>query len=277
MSNIFIARPQLSDLATITSSNVDPDHPIENLQTQQPRDFMRTVDDTDWHVTIDMGAGAEVVPDVQVIGLLYTNADDNTQWRVRGANSESNLTAIPGYDSGTIDHWPESGLDAWGRTHALLYLSTVQQWRWWRIDITTMNPFIEYYQAGRIYIAGGDYLYHPTRNVDIGLKIGFNDSSSGIDTPGAHYRRSGKQWRSVAARFSFRFEAEAYDKMLVFDRTVGMGGDVLVCANPDSRIMERLMYCYPESFGALDHGVWNVANASNLHTKQYNFTEFELP
>lgn len=275
MSRIVMAFPTLSDAATVTDSNGNATYPIANALKQQPRETVRTADNTDSYYTVDLGAAKSI----NCIMLLYTNADSATNWRIRAATTEAGLTASPvGYDTGTLQHWPPSATSpvdnsSWTRTHALHLPATAQSFRWWRIDVTGLSG-LSYYEFGRLYVSTA---YKPTRNADIGLKIQYNDSSDGVDTPGAHYRRVGKQWRTVVARFSFRFESEAYDDWLALDRAIGGGGDLVVITNPADRVMDRMIYGYLDSIDALDHGVWNVANASNLHTKQYTITEFELP
>ena len=80
MPNFFIARPTTSDAATVTSSNEETDYPATNLQTVQPRDYFRTTSNSDFYITVDLGAAVAV----NVIALLYTNADTSTQWQIQG-------------------------------------------------------------------------------------------------------------------------------------------------------------------------------------------------
>ncbi|MBT8123696.1 MAG: hypothetical protein KJO81_02600 [Gammaproteobacteria bacterium] len=273
MSNLVVAKPTLSDAATLTESNSSADYPLTNALTQQPRETVRTNSNSDSYYVANLGAAYAI----NLIALLYTNADISTLWRIRGATSEANLTAAPGYDSGTLNLWgggsPVDDWSDWDRVHGLHMPSTAQTYQWWRIDVSGLSG-LSYFEFGRLYIS---VAYQPTRNADIGLKLTSIDSSFGIDTAAAHYRRQGRKYRSITARFSYRYESEAYDDWLVLDRTVGGGGDCFVCINPDSRIMDRSIYAYLENMGTLDHGIWNVGESSNLHTKEYTFTEFEMP
>ena len=140
MSNFVIAHPTLSDAGTWTESNSSAAYPLTNVLTQQPRETVRTDSNSDSYYVCNLGAAYAI----NLIASLYTNADTSVNWQIRGATSEANLTAAPGYNSGSIRHWPDSGTSpidnsSWDRTHALHMPATAQTYQWWRIDVTGLS------------------------------------------------------------------------------------------------------------------------------------------
>lgn len=269
MGNFFIARPTTSDAATVTASSEADNYPATNLQVQQPRDYFRSADDSDFYLTIDLGAAVAV----NVIALLYTNADTSTQWRIRGATSEANLTAAPGYDSTVEDHWPDADLSTWDRTHAVKLLSTPQSYRWWRIDISGLSA-LDYYQAGRLYI---DAAFNPTRTMDAPANLGRIDQSIRAESENAVFMRQRKQRRTMGFTLSLRTESEAYTEHLDLQRRIGAGGDLLVQMEGSSYVMERLMYCSMDTTPDIEIGQYSGSYSGNIHSVSYNFTELEHP
>lgn len=269
MSDFFMAKPKASDAATVTASSEETDYPVTQLQVQQPRDYFRSSGNTDFFLTVDLGTAVAV----NVIALLYTNADSSTQWRIRGATSEANLTASPGYDSTVEDHWPDADLSTWDRTHAVKLLATPQSYRWWRIDISGLSG-LSYYQAGRLYI---DAAFNPARTVDIGATIGGIDMSLRAESQGATFLRQRKQKRTLEVSLSVRTESEAYNDHLDLRRRIGLGGDLLVCLDASGYVMERLFYCSLNEPPRVEHLQHSSTYGGNIHATAYNLTELEHP
>ena len=261
-----MANSLLVDGATLYSANNTTAYPVTNLLSSQPRDFVRTIDNTDWYVEIDLGAAYAI----NVVGFLYTNMDINMQWQISAGANQASLTASPlTYTSGPLD--PALGLTTWNRIHGLHFMSTAQTYRWWRIDVSGITTYL---QAGRLII---DAAYVPTTNVAVGASLGVTDYSFGVSTPGGHYRRPGKQQRNLSVTLHARTESESYTELLDFDRRVGQGGDVLVCLNPDAYIMERTLYGYASDIGDLVHQTYIGSYSGIMHQKNYSFEEYDHP
>ena len=183
------------------------------------------------------------------------------------------MTASPGYNSGTIDHWPDTDNSTWDRTHALQLLSSAETYRWWRIDISGLSG-LSYYQAGRLYI---DAAFNPSRTVDIGATLGRTDTSIRADSQGATFIRPRKQKRTMGVQMSLRTESEAYDDHLDLQRRIGTGRDLLVCMEGTDYTMERLLYCTMDAPPQVGHGQYSSSYTGNIHDINYSFTELEHP
>jgi hypothetical protein len=224
MARILIADGEDIDAATVTAENEVATLPATNLQTMQPSETWRTSDATDTFIVADLGAALAV----DIVALLKTNLTAAATWRVRGATSEANLTAAPGYDSTAVGFWPESGL-AGQAVSGFLYLDPAQSFRWWRIDLSDAANPDGYLEAGRLYI---DAAWRPARNLSFNWQLGW------IDDGEPRHARGGQIHPEVVPRrrrlrFSLDYltEAEAataYD----LDRRRGRSADVLVLRDP---------------------------------------------
>lgn len=96
MSNIIIAKPYS---ATITAASAASTMPASNLNLAQPTDVWRSTSLTSQYIVADLGSAKAV----DTIALMFTNLTSAATMRIRGATSQANLTASPGYDSSTIN------------------------------------------------------------------------------------------------------------------------------------------------------------------------------
>lgn len=223
---VTIATPRLSDAATLTSGGtIAASLPLANLQAMQPGKVCRFTDLSGMHIVADLGAAQEV----NQVWLGYTNATSAATWRVRGATSEANLTASPGYDSGSADIWPVSGLDDWDTVNGLRWLSTAQTYRWWRIDIADAANPDGYFDIGRLYIAKA----WQAGGIQFGWSLGWLDDSEierargGQMHPVERPRR-----RELSFTLHGKSEAQMYGDAFAIQRLRGRSRDVLVVRDP---------------------------------------------
>lgn len=151
MAKALIATPALSDAATLyASEEASTDLAATNLQILPLSEKWRDDDLATVYMEADLGSAKTI----NLLALLGTNASSAATYRVRGATSQANLTAAPGYDSGAGQtHWPQNNLGEWDETSLIHVIATTETYRWWRIDISDAANPDGYYQAGRLYVA----------------------------------------------------------------------------------------------------------------------------
>ena len=227
-----LATPVLSDAATLsTTGTVSSSLPLTNLQTMQPGEVCRFTSLTGMMIVADLGSAKAI----NWVELINHNGTSAATWRIRGADTEGNLTASPGYDSGTVSMWPASGKPSdtgLQNLSSLLYLTTAQTYRWWRIDITDAANPATYWQAGRLYIANA---WVPEKNLSYGVQYGFIDTSQRYRTPGGNTLPINRaRLKRVAFSLGFMDEDEAFGKAWPIDLDRGMGKDVSFYENPEA-------------------------------------------
>lgn len=267
MARIKICSPERSDAATLTASQEVAGMVVSNLQSLPPTDVWRTADIAGAYVVADLGAAYAI----DVVGMLYTNATSAATARVRGADTEANLTAAPGYDSGTVNHRPVDASALWGRSPFLHFPTTAQSYRWWRVDIADAANGDGYYQAGRLYLSSA---WVPSVNAQYGWDMVFVDAA-GIDrvAGGAGIPREVGRFRQMRFNLDFLEEAEIYDNAFRLDRLRGTAKDVLVVMDSDdtARLLDQTIY------GVL-RGLRPIVNtAFSVFQKGYVIEELELP
>lgn len=244
MAAPLICSPHLSDLGTLVVSSEVPGMEGSNLLSKQPFNKWRTQDLSGIYLTMDKGSA-------QAVGLVFlgfTNATSAGQARVRGADSEANLTAAPTYDSGLVDIWLKTDLDDRGLPYHFLHiLPTTQTLRWWRIDITDAANADGYFEAGRLYIVNP---WQPSRGIQFAYQPpGPVPRSEQQESIGGNtfvtVREAGEY-----SEFSFRFsdltaeKTEVSDNVRVLDRIRGDSKDILVVLEPDQTdfLMDNIIY-----------------------------------
>ena len=179
-------------------------------------------------LTADLGSAQAI----DLIALLHSNASGTATWQIRGATSEANLTAAPGYDSGAITLWPATGLEDWDFVHGIHFIAAAQSFQWWRVDVNDASNADGHIQAGRLYIAAA---WQPTDNMIFGAAIGWQDF--------APKRRSlGNQiypiQRTPARVFDLTLdlltETEMFANGFTLDRLRGTARDILLIRDPDA-------------------------------------------
>lgn len=267
MGNIVLALPTVSDRAVITAGSEAATMPASNLLRRQPSDMWRALDLDNAFVTLDLGAAEPV----RLVWLGYTNASSAATWRVRAAATEADLTAAPGYDSGSLSHWPVAELSDWDRTHAFLWLPAAETWRWWRIDVDDPANPDGFYQAGRLYLSDP---WQPSRNYRFGASDGYQDDSQPQRARGGQtYVADGAMWREGSFSLRFQGREEMRSQASRIDRLVGTRRDLLIVYDPEdlSRFMDECFYARLAELRPLVLERWR------LYEKTYTWTEWELP
>lgn len=235
--NVLIASPALSDAALLSAAIDVSSMPPSNLLTMQPYEVWRTLTPAAASLVFDLQSAQTI----NLVALLFTNASATATWRIRGATSEANLTAAPGYDSGALTIWPVgvpgAGLSIRRTVDAIKFLAAAggpgaQTFRWWRIDIADAANPSGWFQAGRVYIAAAN---QPQRNLAYGWGIR-------PVAPALRRRSAGGQLHVVSGarggrvlRFELRWMTEAEAMGWLFDlaQQRGSSRDVLAIRDPD--------------------------------------------
>jgi hypothetical protein len=230
MGAIVIARPDLSDAATLTVGNELPALPGENLQMSQLSRRWQSSGLSNLSVIVDLGAPPN--PGINLVTLVATNATTAATWRIRAATSQANLTASPGYDSGTIAMLSSSDLANWNDRLALKWLATAQSFRWWRIDITDAGNPDGYFRAGRLYIASA---WQAMLGLQYDWGLGFIDDSPKLVSEGGQvWIDERRRRRNVRGTISLKSEDEAYSNVFDLMRLRGSARDILLIRDPNA-------------------------------------------
>ncbi|TXL72563.1 hypothetical protein FHP25_25030 [Vineibacter terrae] len=172
MARALFLSPRSIGEATLTASSEA--FPVGNLKlAAQPSKVWRSATSNPW-VVIDMGA-AVAVDTLAMVGVTFGGGDF---WQLRGASSQANLTAAPGYDSTSVSVWPVTGKPAdagWLQHTCLLRLPSVQTFRWWRIDFAGTLV-----QAGVLLL---DKAITPSVNFSRGWELGDEPADRVVPTP----------------------------------------------------------------------------------------------
>lgn len=153
-------------------------------------------------------------------------------WRVRAADTQANLTAAPGYDSGTLTAWSQSGLGDWPFVHLLHWIGSTQRFRWWRFDVEDADNADGYFQAGRLILADA---WQSSRGFDYGRGTGFMDPSSvAVAAGGQLWPQRREPRRSESFNIPLLPEDEFYGRVFPLDLTRGAARPVLMMTDPDS-------------------------------------------
>jgi len=213
-----------------------------------PRLFLAYDRSTDW--TVNKGSatgtftinGSAAVPavavtndEINLIALLYHNASQAATVRVRGATSLANLTASPGYDSGTILMWDASWPSDQSPLHLLHWLGTAtKKYTFWRLDITdSVNPD-GYIEAGRLYIDEAWQLPQ-YKNISYGWAGQFIDPTTQTRSKGGQlYSEEMPAWRNLQASIDWLNQDEMYGSFYDIQRRNASKIPVLVIINPDA-------------------------------------------
>jgi len=172
MANEFLlAHPEYLEQSgvAITGSAVSGSMAWSQLLNPYPHLKARSSSLSNVFFEVDLG----VARDWNFVWLGYTNARSATDWRIRAADTQGNLTAAPNHDSTLIDLWPTSSPSTlatdWPRgAFGLYYLSgsSVNR-RWLRIDLADATHPDGYLQAG-VLIVGSTF--KPARTWVYGLE-----------------------------------------------------------------------------------------------------------
>jgi hypothetical protein len=244
MSNLIICNPSVSDAGTITASDTVSGFPATNLLTTQPGEVWRSTDLLNSYLELDLASAQ----DIKAVWLGYTNLTSGATWRIRMADSQYNLTAFPGYDSGDIEVWPDGTTTDWDRVHGLHFIDGPVEYRWIRIDIEDPTNTDAYIQAGRLIVAE---TFQPHKNTAWGFGITYQNQVTEMRTMGgASYRAPAPMFRVAEGQLQYMTEPDAYDEFAKLQRLKGSQNPILFVLDPDDE--ERMQqYTIYGHFGEL--------------------------
>jgi hypothetical protein len=179
------------------------------------------------NVIADLGTASAV----NLIALIAHSATADATWRIRGADTEADLTAAPGYDSGDVTMWPSTGRPSgWTKLTSLHLPDSAQTYRWWRIDITDAANPDGFLDIGRLYIAAA---WQPLRNLAFGWQLAWVDPSEQQRSQGgAVYVRELPSYRRIDFELRYASEDDYYDNGFELERLIGRKKDILVVPDP---------------------------------------------
>jgi len=246
----------LADDATLTASHETGSLVRGNLLTAGLTEIWRPNAVTGVYLVIDLGAAYAVA----IIALINTNLTSAATWQIRGATSEANLTAAPGYDSGSVTAWPAgAGVAIRGYVDPVHIPSAAQSYRWWRIDLTDAANPDGYLQAGRLVMTKA---VEPARNFDRGRGVYIVDPSVIRRTRGGQgAARSETIRRGLEFGLSGLSKAEALGSLFDLEWLAGSTREIAVCLEPDDPDYHHLHFIWGrlvalEPFEDPKHNAW---------------------
>ncbi len=231
MADVTFATSIFVDDGTVTAVNEVSAMPVVNLQDRQPTTKWRTtsLSTSTMYAIVDLGAAKTV----NLVALIAHNATSTATWQIRGATSEGNLTAAPGYDSTSVSMWPATGKPQnWDdQLFSLLWIpSSPPSFRWWRVDAFDAANGDGFFEAGRLII---DNAWQPT----VGLTP--NWGFKWIDPGPREISVGGQLYPTQRTRhriFEFNLDFNDKDAMLnnadELQRRRGRSQDVFILADP---------------------------------------------
>lgn len=231
-NRIVIATPELVEGATLTGGGtISASMPVANLQDQQPANAVRWTSLTGMYVEVDLGAAYAI----NALFAGYHNGTTDCTLRWRGATSQANLTASPGYDSTAESAWAAgsrpAGYDG-EKLSSFKWLTTAQTYRWWRLDIADAGNPDGYFDLGCLIV---DAAFQPERNYEFGAGFGHDDPSP------LRVGQGGQTWpQAVPSSGVRRFrvpnltEDEAFGTIFELGRKRGRKKSVLVVPKPEA-------------------------------------------
>jgi hypothetical protein len=249
-----------ADAALTGLGTIAADLPVTNLQVDQPSEPCRWTSLSGMGVQVQLAASA-------AIGLVYLGAHNGSAagtWRIRAATSSANLTAAPGFDSGSLSLWPASGKPdpAAARLSSLAIVAPGAAYTWWRIDITDAANADGFFEAGNLVL---DVPFTPERAQDWGTIYGRADETPQLRA------KSGTLWPGEIpggavqrVRLSRLSEDEAFGTFWEVERRIGLRKPLLVVPDSDDTAhLHRKMI-----FGLLTR----LSGVRRLNNVQYGVT-----
>lgn len=257
MSNAILARPDLSDAATITGPSGAGDLTIGNLQKRSLVSAYRTTT-LSGNINIDLGSAKNI----NFIALVAHNATASGTVTVKAGSTD----AVSDYTSGSLSLI--TGADI-GNTRNIFsfQIDPAESHRYWRLEYSDAGNTDGYFQAGRLYLSSA---FQPDTNVSFGLQQGFIDDSRVSRT------RSGEAvpvirspYRVFGLDFNFLNEDEAFNQLFRFDHLRGKSKDVLFIKDPAALNHFQRGYVY-----GLINELEPISHAAhNIFRKRYEIRE----
>ncbi len=232
MSNAILGWKNHAEAATLYSGSWQSAYPAANLQSRRLFKVARTTDAQTSSTILEIDLGA--AQGIRFAGIVNHNLTAAATIRWRGATSQANLTAAPGYDGGTVNAWvsPNTPTNTADYLSSQLTLATAaQSFRWWRFDIADTGNPAGYIQIGYLVLFEA---WEAVINFAPGSGFGFTPRSS------AEYSLSGAKYvtRRTSRRtldFTFQMQSQAdMDTMRDIMRYVDIERPVLLIPDPNT-------------------------------------------
>jgi hypothetical protein len=242
---LFLSR-LAAEGATITASSEQTLLPATNLIGPTPSKVWRSSGLSSVYITVDFGTATAV----DTLAMVAPNWTTSATWRLRGATSEANLTAAPGYDSTAVTPWPGATkpTETWLQHAPFLRLGSTQTYRWWRIDIADAGNTDGYLEAGALLIGTAVGVAYESWS---GFVIDDEPNDIVADTT---YGRTLVEERDSCRVFSIPMrvlaEADVFAGLGTMMRERKASKPFLVCLDPDQTTYLHLVTLYGLRRGA---------------------------
>lgn len=247
MKNVHLAFPNRIDPATLSGGNWMASLPLNNIKNPRLSRQARTADASTAATQFAMDFGQ--ARNVEVVGLIAHNLSADAQVRIK-ANSVNSF-ALPGFDSGWVEMWPNGFFsskvewendDFWlgtlsneaaaGYQTPFSYFLTVgQAYQYWQLEIDDSANPDGYFSLGRCFIGP---VFVPTYNMSYGAGLSVDDATAfETSLSGEEFYDSRRRYRSYSFALDYLSEAEAYADILDMQRLMGTSGEIFVNGDPD--------------------------------------------
>lgn len=231
--------------------------PPENLIKREPSVPLILTDLSDLRVEFEFPAAI----DVNLLAVLYCDATSAATLRWRGATSRANLTAAPGYDSGSLSFaGGDSGLPSRkNRRHDVRWLGdSAQSYSWWRLDISDAAKSDGRLIIGNVVI---DAAWQPGINIAYGGGGGLMDPSrKPRSEPGQVQPLSRSKHRILRHRLSFQSEDDMYGFADDLDEQIGTTEPLLFVRDPEATTyrQEKIVFGLQNEIGEINDQAFNI-------------------
>jgi hypothetical protein len=239
---VTICFPNRTDAGTLSGGNWQSAFPLNNLKDPVFKRRARSVGVSTTDTTFSMTLAANRA--VSVVAIASHNLTTQASWRVRVYEDAGQTTLL--HDSGTQFAWPsvysQSQLEweydnFWTGTPSedetslftplsIYFLPETVIARSVRVDIDDAGNAAGWVQIGRLFVSEA---WQPTYNMSYGNEQGYRD-----ETPIDRALDGTKYWDPKTPERLFRFsldfltQEEAFNRVLLMQRTLGTSGELLV-------------------------------------------------
>ncbi len=256
MTNIYLARPDLSDAASVTGSTALGDMSLQNVQKKSLSRVYRT-SDLSATIAIDLGAAQEI----DFCSIVAHNATASGTVTIKAGSTD----AVSDYTSGALDLI--TGNDLGYELNSFAASFTAQTYRYWQLEFSDASNPDSYLQIGRVYLSKA---FTPTTNIDYGVEEGFSDQSRVSRTISSEVISVDRDpFRVATFEMSFLSQDEAFTSLYEFDRLRGKKKDVVFVPDMSETTHFQRRFIY---------GIFNEMNpivnrAFRLYRKRYRIEE----
>lgn len=232
MSNALFLSSRWMDAAAVSASSEEGLLTADHVQTLRPDEVWRATGATAEYIAWDFGE--DIV--VEALALVAHNLSADATLRLRLADTEADVTAAPGFDSGVVSAWPTSGKHGdrdWQSEFSLVLADNADGYRYGRVDIADPTNADGYVQVGRLFVGPA---FVPDVNVDLNPSLGLlSPDEAGRSAFGHVFGDDrGPEARLMQLPMSALDEDEMGDEMFELQRYCGLSKDFALCLDPSA-------------------------------------------